>query len=87
MTCRSLLMHGRDDQMVPFAHSHGVLYPLLVDPHAPVWLEGCGHHDMPDDACLRAVSDFVGSSATGPSASRRGGVDDGGWPLVASLFS
>ena len=87
VTCRSLLMHGRDDQMVPFAHSHDVLYPLLVDPHAPVWLEGCGHHDMPDDACLRAVSDFVGfvgDRSVGVEARR---VDDGGWPLVASLFS
>lgn len=32
VTCRALLMHGRADTMVPFAHSHEILYPLLRDP-------------------------------------------------------
>ena len=73
VTCRSLLMHGRDDQMVPFAHSHDVLYPLLVDPHAPVWLEGCGHHDSPTTRAAGGLGlgGFVDRSWASSAAGRR----------------
>ncbi|KAJ1462116.1 Alpha/Beta hydrolase protein [Pelagophyceae sp. CCMP2097] len=56
--CRTLMIHGRDDRMVPFDHAL-MLYPHLLDPHPPLWVDGAGHHDMPDELCLNAVASFV----------------------------
>jgi len=55
---RTLIIHGRDDKMVPFEHA-SMLYPMLRDKHPPLWIDGAGHHDMPDDLCLNAVANFV----------------------------
>mmetsp|Transcript_8729 Transcript_8729/g.12114 ORF Transcript_8729/g.12114 Transcript_8729/m.12114 type:complete len:292 (+) Transcript_8729:90-965(+) len=56
--CRTLIIHGKDDKMVPFDHAQ-MLFPLVRDKHPPLWIEGAGHHDMPDDLCLNAVANFV----------------------------
>jgi len=56
--CRTLIIHGRDDKMVPFEHAM-MLFPLVADKHPPLWIDGAGHHDMPDDLCLNAVANFV----------------------------
>ena len=55
---RTLIMHGRDDKLVPFDHAQ-MLFPLVQDKHPPLWIDGAGHHDMPDDLCLNAVANFV----------------------------
>lgn len=56
--CRTLIIHGKDDTMVPFDHAQ-MLFPQLKDKHPPLWIDGAGHHDMPDDLCLNAVANFV----------------------------
>ena len=56
--CRTLVIHGREDTMVPFDHAL-MLFPLLRDAHDPLWVDGAGHHDLPDVVCLEAVSDFI----------------------------
>lgn len=56
--CRTLMIHGKADKMVPFEHAQ-MLYPELLDKHPPLWIEEAGHHDMPDDLCLTAVANFV----------------------------
>lgn len=58
VACRTLMIHGRDDKMVPFEHAQ-MLFPELKHPHPPLWIDGAGHHDMPDDLCLNAVANFV----------------------------
>ncbi|KAJ8601965.1 hypothetical protein CTAYLR_004463 [Chrysophaeum taylorii] len=56
--CRTLVIHGKNDTMVPFDHAQ-MLFPQIRDKHPPLWIEGAGHHDMPDDLCLNAVANFV----------------------------
>lgn len=56
--CRTLIIHGKNDTMVPFDHAQ-MLFPQLKDKHPPLWIDGAGHHDMPDDLCLNAVANFV----------------------------
>ena len=56
--CRTLMIHGRDDKMVPFDHAQ-MLFPELKNQHPPLWIDGAGHHDMPDDLCLSAIANFV----------------------------
>lgn len=87
VTCRALLMHGRADTMVPFAHSHEILYPLLRDPHPPLWLDACGHRDMPDAECLRAVAAFVGFVADRTKRIEARRILNDVWPLLSGLFS
>ena len=58
VTCRTLMIHGRADTMVPFEHAQ-MLFPELRNQHPPLWIDGAGHHDMPDDLCLNAVANFV----------------------------
>ena len=58
VTCRTLMIHGRADTMVPFDHAQ-MLFPELKNQHPPLWIDGAGDHDMPDDLCLNAVANFV----------------------------
>ena len=37
--CRTLLIHGREDTMVPFTHAL-MLFPLLRDAHDPLRVDG-----------------------------------------------
>ena len=80
-------MHGRADTMVPFAHSCEILYPLLRDPHPPLWLDACGHRDMPDAECLRCVAAFVGYVADRTKRVEARRISNDVWPLLSGLFS
>lgn len=76
--------------MVPFSHAE-MLYPKLRDPHPPLWIDNAGHHDMPDDVCLRAVADFVAFVEARNARRYPGGEtdDDRGWfsgGFMSSLF-
>jgi len=43
--CRTMIVHGRDDDVVPFAHG-SELQEMLEKPHRPVWVDGAGHNDL-----------------------------------------
>jgi len=40
-----MLIHGTDDQIVPWDHSKH-LHSILKKPHEPYWVEGAGHNDV-----------------------------------------
>lgn len=43
--CPVLVIHGRDDEVIPF--SHGLkLYAAAPEPKRALWLDGVGHNDM-----------------------------------------
>ncbi|EGB12833.1 hypothetical protein AURANDRAFT_5013, partial [Aureococcus anophagefferens] len=42
VTCRTLMIHGRADTMVPFEHAQ-MLFPELRNQHPPLWIDGAGH--------------------------------------------
>mmetsp|Transcript_5031 Transcript_5031/g.14908 ORF Transcript_5031/g.14908 Transcript_5031/m.14908 type:complete len:286 (-) Transcript_5031:71-928(-) len=88
--CRTLVIHGREDTMVPFDHAL-MLFPLLRDAHDPIWVDGAGHHDMPDSVCLQAIADFIdyvedrnawrhGSAGTGSSVATQN-QEPPGWAM------
>jgi len=54
-----LIMHGRCDEVVPFSHGKN-LYKMFPNPYNnPLWVTGRGHNDMPEDACLERVAEFL----------------------------
>jgi len=56
--CPVLIMHGTRDTVVP--HSNGVaIHAQCKNAVTPLWVEGCGHNDMPDYQCLKKVRDFL----------------------------
>ena len=98
VTCRTLMIHGRADTMVPFEHAQ-MLFPELRNQHPPLWIDGAGHHDMPDDLCLNAVANFVayieernaklyGRASSSPDDDPADGDGRGHWLFggVAALF-
>ncbi|CAE7216421.1 Abhd17a [Symbiodinium microadriaticum] len=54
------IMHGTDDEVVPFSNGEA-LHRKLQQPHAPLWLEGYGHNNMPQEDCFRYARDFIES--------------------------
>eukprot|EP00658_Telonema_sp_P-2_P084807 TRINITY_DN9516_c0_g1_i1.p1 TRINITY_DN9516_c0_g1~~TRINITY_DN9516_c0_g1_i1.p1 ORF type:complete len:291 (-),score=62.07 TRINITY_DN9516_c0_g1_i1:161-1033(-) len=70
--CRCLIVHGRNDEVVPFSHGEE-LHRLMKKPHDPVWIDGAGHNDLLEvagtqiqaaiakflEACQKDASDAV----------------------------
>lgn len=56
--CPVLIMHGTNDSVVP--HANGVaIHGACKRAAEPLWVEGRGHNDMPDYACLKRVREFL----------------------------
>lgn len=58
VACPVLVMHGTIDEIVPW-HSGVALHDACQKPATPLWVEGRGHNDMPNDLCLRRVREFL----------------------------
>eukprot|EP00440_Ansanella_granifera_P025456 gb/GFBE01027644.1/.p1 GENE.gb/GFBE01027644.1/~~gb/GFBE01027644.1/.p1 ORF type:complete len:271 (+),score=47.30 gb/GFBE01027644.1/:1-813(+) len=52
------IMHGTTDEVVPWENGKA-LHRSLQRPYDPLWLEGYGHNNMPQDICFDYVKDFV----------------------------
>mmetsp|Transcript_62242 Transcript_62242/g.116500 ORF Transcript_62242/g.116500 Transcript_62242/m.116500 type:complete len:269 (-) Transcript_62242:162-968(-) len=52
------IMHGTCDEVVPLSNGEA-LYKKLQRPHRPLWLEGFGHNDMPQEDCFQYVREFI----------------------------
>lgn len=44
--CKTLLIHGKSDSIVPFEHSLKI-YSKLKNPYDPLWIDGFGHNNIP----------------------------------------
>lgn len=70
--CRTLIMHGTVDEVVPFWHGQ-TLYDALAKrglAATPYWAEGCGHNNMPEGICIGHVAAFLATlSSTVPPTS------------------
>jgi pimeloyl-ACP methyl ester carboxylesterase len=47
VTCPVLVVHGRDDQVVPFAHGQQ-LFAAANEPKQCLWVDGGNHNDLPE---------------------------------------
>ena len=56
--CRVCVMHGTADKVVPCWNGRRLL-ARAADPHEPLWCEGHGHNDMPEERCLAHASRFL----------------------------
>lgn len=52
------ILHGTADEVVPCANGKA-LYQKLQTKHPPLWLEGYGHNNMPQDGCFDYVKEFL----------------------------
>jgi len=52
------IMHGTEDEVVPVANGKA-LFKLLQKPVQPLWVNGAGHNDMPEDQCFHFARDFI----------------------------
>jgi len=66
-----LIVHGTEDEVVPFKHGQQ-LYELALSVNKAtkcLWLQGCGHNNIPSmkgPEFYRELSDFVALAATKP---------------------
>ena len=51
-------MHGTEDEVVPFSNGEGCV-KLCRDAHDPMWFEGAGHNDVPEERAFRYVGLFL----------------------------
>ncbi|CAK8993979.1 unnamed protein product, partial [Durusdinium trenchii] len=58
------IMHGTADEVVP-CHNGEALHKQLQNPYPPLWLQGYGHNNMPQDKCFDYVKDFLRSLGDG----------------------
>lgn len=56
--CPVAIMHGKCDRVVPVTNGEK-LYELVAQKYNPLWIEGHGHNDMPQDMCFRYAKGFV----------------------------
>merc|ERR1712107_662801 len=69
--CPVLVMHGTADSVVPCRCGRAI-HHACSNAHSPLWVEGRGHNDMPTDACLQRVGDFLDDIVSvGPIARSR----------------
>eukprot|EP00933_Yihiella_yeosuensis_P036483 TRINITY_DN30239_c0_g2_i1.p1 TRINITY_DN30239_c0_g2~~TRINITY_DN30239_c0_g2_i1.p1 ORF type:complete len:269 (+),score=44.33 TRINITY_DN30239_c0_g2_i1:65-871(+) len=58
VTCPVLVMHGTEDDIVPLENGEAI-YEACPNAVEPLWLEGYGHNDLPNEICLRRVREFM----------------------------
>lgn len=56
--CPVLIMHGTDDRVVSIRNGKA-LHDACSCSAEPLWLEGCGHNDMPYELCLSRLRSFL----------------------------
>ncbi|CAK8996240.1 unnamed protein product [Durusdinium trenchii] len=56
--CPVLVMHGTDDDIVPIENGFSI-HEACQNAVEPLWLEGYGHNDLPNEVCLRRVREFM----------------------------
>jgi fermentation-respiration switch protein FrsA (DUF1100 family) len=67
VTCPVLVVHGRDDEIVPFAHGQQ-LFAAANEPKRCLWVDGGNHNDLPEIGGKRydqALKDFAGLVQSG----------------------
>lgn len=74
--CKVLIIHGTNDQVVPCQNGRN-LFQQCKDQAEPLWIEGRGHNDMPDERCLKKVRDFLDELEDGARAKTE--AMHGGW--------
>jgi len=52
------IMHGTADKVVPLCNGQN-LHALLQRPFEPLWIDGYGHNDMPQDRCFGYAKGFL----------------------------
>jgi fermentation-respiration switch protein FrsA (DUF1100 family) len=60
--CPTLIMHGTADAVVPCSNGRA-LFAKLRNPYPALWIDGCGHNNMPEGTCAAKVCEFLGSLA------------------------
>lgn len=56
--CPVLVMHGMEDQVVPWQTGQA-MYKACRNQVQPLWIAGAGHNNMPEQACLQRVREFL----------------------------
>lgn len=56
--CPVLVMHGTEDDIVPVENGYAI-HEACQKTVDPLWLEGYGHNDLPNEMCLRRVREFM----------------------------
>lgn len=56
--CPVLFIHGLEDDVVPWEHSKS-LHSRCARAVDPLWVEGRGHNDMPNEECLHRIREFL----------------------------
>ncbi len=74
LTCPVLVMHGRNDEVIPFAHGEA-LFAAAAGPRQSLWVAGAGHNDFAEVAGPRyreALREFAAACARAqaPAAAR-----------------
>lgn len=66
--CPVLVIHGRDDEVIPFRHGEA-LFAAAREPKRALWIEGAGHNNLGEGAGPRltgALEDFARLCAAVP---------------------
>lgn len=58
VTCPVLVMHGVRDKIVPWENGLAI-HKACPNAVEPLWVEDCGHNNMPNDVCLRRARRFL----------------------------
>merc|ERR1711920_170216 len=60
ITAPVAIMHGTADRVVAVANGQN-LNQMVQKPYQPLWIEGYGHNDMPQDRCFDYAKQFPNS--------------------------
>jgi fermentation-respiration switch protein FrsA (DUF1100 family) len=72
--CRTLIMHGTVDEVVPYWHGQS-LHDALAQRNlaaTPFWADGCGHNNMPEGLCIGHIAAFIATLASPQSGALEG---------------
>jgi len=58
ITAPVAIMHGTADEVISCENGKA-LHDMLQKPFEPMWLEGYGHNNMPQDICFRYTKKFL----------------------------
>jgi pimeloyl-ACP methyl ester carboxylesterase len=58
ITCPVLIMHSVDDKIVPVENGR-LLHDKCKNAVDPLWVENCGHNNMPEAICFMRIREFL----------------------------